>query len=131
MTFLVVLNLIALVLGFLDQVNLMYVLCGVIWTAFFPRYAKATWFIYERSMRGENQDTEINVWLMHEVATIIVMVSIYFWIWFKAGGMCGLAAIAQCLIFQGINISRRQSGKDVFLFICFGVELLFMVVCAL
>lgn len=131
MTALVMLNLIALVLGFLKQANLMYILCGIIWTAFFPRYAKATWFIYEGSVRGESPDSEINVWLMHEVTIIIVLIGIYYMIWFKAGGVCAVVATAQCLVFQGINLCRQQSGKNVVLFVCLGFELLLTVICAL
>ncbi|MCM1569605.1 MAG: hypothetical protein NC081_09190 [Roseburia sp.] len=125
----VVLNAAALIFGFFNQMNLLYVLCGISWVAFFGKYAKATWFIYERAMKSEVLNTVIDVWMMHQVTTVIVMIAIYFMIEWFAGGLCGILAIAQCTVFQGISVCRDSSGKNVLILVCLLVELFLMVVC--
>ncbi len=110
---LLVINAIGLLCGFWGQETFMYLLFGITWTAFFPVYENLTWPFYEKMTRGESDTTVIDVKMMHLVAMVIVMVSIYILAWFKFGKFCVLMSIIQFLIISGIKIYHQSNGKNL------------------
>ncbi len=129
MLVLLIVNAIGLLCGFGKLYSFMYIIFGVTWTAFFYRYRKLTWKLYERMVETESISTIVDVQFVNSVALVLVMVMIYDMIYLKTGGVCVIASAVQCFVFQVIDTFTMYCNKNLILLIGFMAELILAVVC--
>lgn len=126
MWILATINLLGLMLGWMRNETVMYVLFGVSFMAFFHKYALISWeVIYEHLMGEERREDTM---IANEFTCFFVMACIYYGLFDKFGPLCIVVSALQCFIFQFISLIKRSSDKDRALTIVFMVEFLCTIV---
>lgn len=122
-----IVNALAIICGFMDKPVFMYVLFGVVWTAFFGIYEKLTWIWYEKALRNETNEVIVNVKIAHIVIMIIVMVSVYILAYLKKTALCVVMPTMQMLAVHSIRLYKQRTNRNTIIFAGIVTELIFTI----
>lgn len=123
-----IVNALAILCGFMDIPVLMYILFGLVWTAFFGTYEKLTWLLYEKVLQNNTNEIIMNVKIVNIIEMISIMILVYLVAYYKKPKLCVVMPTIQMLIKHSIRLYKQQTDRNIIIFVGIVVEFIFSII---